>query len=116
MYHHNARAALVDLMTDFDSPDCAFAAPRRTETTTPLQALTMLNHQFTLDMASALARRLETEAGADPGAQVRRAYTLAYARDPSMEELHACTILVEQHSLEAFCRVLLNTSELIHLN
>ena len=58
VYHQNARASVVDLMTDFDQPDCAFSAPARAETTTPLQALTMLNHRFTLDMATALADRL----------------------------------------------------------
>ena len=38
-------------MTDFDQPDCAVSTPRRAETTTPLQALTTLNHTFTLDIA-----------------------------------------------------------------
>ena len=55
VYHQNARASVIDLMTDFDQPDCAFSVPRRVATTTPLQALTLLNHAFTLDMAEALA-------------------------------------------------------------
>ena len=54
-------------MTDFDQPDCAFSAPARAETTTPLQALTMLNHRFTLDMATALADRLRETAGGEVG-------------------------------------------------
>ncbi len=37
-------------------PDYAFSAPARVPTTTPLQALTLLNHRFTLDMADCLAR------------------------------------------------------------
>ena len=51
VYHHNARAMQIDLLTEFDAPDCAFSTPRRTATTTPLQALTLLNHSFTVDMA-----------------------------------------------------------------
>jgi hypothetical protein len=44
VYHQNARAAPVDLMAEFDSPDCSFSTPKRAETTTPLQALATLNH------------------------------------------------------------------------
>ena len=115
IYHQNARASVVDLMTDFDQPDCAFATPRRAETTTPLQALTMLNHSFTTDMAACLADRLQREAGQDPRDQILRAYELCYARQPSDEETAACTELVQSHGLAALCRVLWNTSELIHV-
>ncbi|GIW94163.1 MAG: cytochrome c [Pirellulaceae bacterium] len=48
VYHQNARAARVDLLTDFDCPDSALPAPRRESTVSPLQALTLLNHAFTL--------------------------------------------------------------------
>lgn len=116
VYHHNARAARTDLMTEFDSPDCAFSTPRRDETTTPLQALTMLNHDFTLDMAQFLAERLQTEAGDDPQQQVVRAYALCYGRQPSEAETKACVALAAKHGLPALCRALLNTSELIYLH
>ena len=115
VYHQNARASVVDLMTDFDQPDCTFSAPRRAETTTPLQALTMLNHSFTLDMAEALADRLENEVGDDPASQVQRAYQLCYSRQARQAEVAACCELMRQHGVAALCRVLLNTSELIYL-
>lgn len=115
VYHHNARASRIDLMSDFDSPDCAFSTPRRSETTTPLQALTMMNHSFSMDMAQGLADRLEREAGTDPVAKVKRAYLVCYGRRPSDEELSSCLDLVNQHGLLVLCRVLLNTSELIFL-
>jgi hypothetical protein len=115
IYHQNARAARTDLMTDFDQPDCAFSTPRRAETTTPLQALTTLNHTFTLDMARALADRVEREAGDDRGSQVRRAYVLCFGRRPTENELRDCSNLLLQHGLTALCRVLLNTSELIYV-
>ncbi|PQO41323.1 DUF1553 domain-containing protein [Blastopirellula marina] len=116
VYHHNARAARTDLMTEFDSPDCAFSTPRRDETTTPLQALTMLNHDFTLDMAQFLAERLQQEAGDDPQEQVKRAYALCYGRSPSEAETKSCVALATEHGLPALCRALLNTSELIYLH
>ena len=115
VYHQNARASVVDLMTEFDQPDCAFSTPRRVETTTPLQALTMLNHQFTLDMARFLAERLQKEAGNDPVGQVRQAWALCYERAPSQDELAASVELIKRHGLAALCRVVLNTSELIYV-
>ncbi|GAB5405666.1 MAG: PSD1 and planctomycete cytochrome C domain-containing protein [Aureliella sp.] len=115
VYHQNARASVVDLMTDFDQPDCSFSAPKRAETTTPLQALTMLNHSFTLDMAAALADRLSVDAGDDPRRQVHRAYELCYSRQPTDGEVAACREFMREHGVRALCRVLLNTSELIYL-
>ncbi len=115
VYHQQARAMRVDLLTDFDAPDCAMTAPRRVATTTPLQALTMMNHTFTMDMAAALSERLKREAGDDAAAQVRLAYRLAFGRIPGEEELAEASRLAAAHGLRAFCRALLNASELIYL-
>jgi hypothetical protein len=117
VYHQHARAARLDLLTDFDSPDCAVAAPRRASTTTPLQALTMMNHSFTLDMAGFLAERLERECGwSNREAQVERAFELAFARSGSDDEQQAALRLIDAHGLRAFCRAMLNSNELISLN
>ncbi|MEX2580497.1 MAG: DUF1553 domain-containing protein [Verrucomicrobiales bacterium] len=115
VYHQNARASVVDLMTEFDQPDCAFSTPERAETTTPLQALTMLNHSFTLDMAEALAERIES-AAEDSGERVEEAFRLAYQRKPDAEERRESLAAVEKHGLRAFCRALLNSSELLYLD
>ncbi len=119
VYHQNARAANVDLLTDFDAPDCAFSVSRRVPTTNPAQALAMMNHRFTIDMAEAFAERLASQAGPEGGdgeSQVRRAFELALAREPDAVELAVATQLVERHGLRAFCRALLNASELIYVN
>lgn len=115
VYHQQARAMHVDLVTDFDAPDCAFSVAQRVDTTTPLQALTLLNHPFTLDMAAALTTRLEHDAGNDPRAQVARAYTLAFSREPTPEERDQAAGLITKHGLNAFCRALLNASGFIYL-
>lgn len=116
VYHQNARATVVDVLSDFDAPDVAFATPRRSRTTTPMQALAMLNHTFVLDMAGALTRRLQTEAGSDPEAQVVRAFAIAWQRLPSADEQDHATKFIADQGLEAFCRALLNSNELIYLN
>ncbi len=115
VYHQNARASVVDLMTDFDQPDCTFSSPKRAETTTPLQALTMLNHSFTMDMANAFANRLRRDAGDKPEAQLKRAFQLCFSREPAEEEIAPCLQLIEDYGLPSMCRILLNTSELIYV-
>ena len=115
VYHHNARAMQIDLMSEFDTPDCAFSTPRRSSTTTPLQALTLMNHSFTTDMAAALAKRIEREAEDSKG-QISRAFELAFTRSPSEEELSEARQLVESHGMQAFCRAMLNANEFIHVN
>ena len=110
VYHQNARASVVDVLTDFDLPDIAFAAPRRANTTSPLQALTLLNHRFTLDLAGALAERI---AGPDP---VGAAYAIAFQRAPRAEERAAGESLIARHGPASFSRALLNANELIHVD
>lgn len=110
VYHQNARASIVDVLNDFDLPDIAFAAPKRANTTTPLQALTLLNHRFTLDMASALAARLPS------GDAVTRAYLITFQRVPTTREHEAATKLIATHGTDSFCRALLNANELIYLD
>ncbi|MEL7498945.1 MAG: DUF1553 domain-containing protein [Planctomycetota bacterium] len=114
VYHQNARASVVDLMTEFDQPDCAFSTPRRAQTTTPLQALTMFNHSFTLDMANALASRLQSTSD-EAKDQIELAYELCYGRPADAMEVQWCQTLVQEHGLEHLCRVLFNTSEMIYV-
>lgn len=109
VYHQNARASVVDVLNDFDLPDIAFAAPKRANTTSPLQALTLLNNGFTLDMAKAFATRLD---GPDPIAQ---AYSLALQRPPTATERAAAEKLLARHGKPAFCRALLNSNALIFI-
>jgi len=113
VYHQNARASRIDLLTEFDSPDCALAAPRRGATTTPLQALTLLNHRFTLDMARALAERLVRQQPGDVEAQVELAFVLVTGQKPSPDEGKEAAALVRAHGLEALGRALFNANSLV---
>ena len=109
VYHQNARASVVDVLNDFDLPDIAFAAPKRANTTTPLQALTLFNHSFTLDMARALAEAVQG------GDRISEAYRRVFQREPSASEHAAGSRLAGTHGMEAFCRALLNANELLYL-
>ena len=109
VYHQNARASVVDVLTDFDLPDIAFAAPRRAHTTTPLQALTLFNHRFTLDLAAAFADSLP----GDRAAQIPAAYARAFQRAPDAAEHADAARFIGTYGLKAFCRALLNANELL---
>lgn len=115
VYQHRARATQIDLMSEFDMPDCAFAAPRRIATTTPLQALTAMNHQFTVDMSAALAARISRESATVEG-QIRQAFWLAFSRPPGEQELATAAELIATHGRTALCRALLNANEFVYID
>ncbi len=117
VYHQNARASRIDLMTDFDCPDNSFAAPRRASTTTPLQALTLMNHSLPIDLAEALAERITAEGGDRNVADgIRRAYLLVYSREPDEGEQTDAQTIVSAHGWRALCRALLNSNEFLYLD
>lgn len=111
IYQSKPRVQLDDTFGAFDVPDAGQIAPRRTSSTTPLQALNFLNSSFAMQQAGLFAKRLEKEAGNAPEMQVRRAFQLAYQRDPKADELDASVELITQHGQAMFCRALFNTSE-----
>lgn len=114
VYHQNPRAATMDLLTEFDCPDPALAAPRRASTTTPLQALTLMNHSFTIEMAKFFGERL-AENQKDVAGQVEDAFQIAFGRKPNETEMSAASRVVAEFGLETLTRTLLNSNELIYV-
>jgi mono/diheme cytochrome c family protein len=98
----------------FDCPDAGQIAPKRSRSTTPLQALNLLNSSFTMQQAEFFAERLATEAGHKPEAQVRRAFELAFQREPDRKESAAALRLIRDHGAATFCRALFNANEFVH--
>ncbi len=97
----------------FDCPDASQAVPRRSRSTTPLQALNLFNSLFTMDQSQRLAKRLDREAGPGIAPQVERAFALVFSRRPSPPEMEAAVRFVDMHGLTAFCRALLNANEFL---
>jgi hypothetical protein len=98
----------------FDCPDAGQIAPKRNRSTTPLQALNLLNSQFVLEQAAFFAERVR-EAGDDRRTQIRRAFALAFNREPSRRELNEAAKLVHQQGLKVFGRALFNANEFVYL-
>jgi hypothetical protein len=97
----------------FDCPDGGQIAPKRTRSTTPLQALNLLNSGFMMQQAKFFAERLQREAGQAETAQVERAFALAFQRAPEPAEREAAIRLIREQGLPLFCRALLNANELV---
>jgi len=127
IYAHKVRREPEAVFGAFDCPDAGQSTARRRESTTPIQALNLWNSRFTLERARALARRVRLEAGADPRAQVRRAFLRALGRPPSPEEqAEALQAMAARgvsgaagaddrpgHGLEALARALFNSNEFL---
>jgi hypothetical protein len=89
------------------------AAPQRSVTTTPLQALSLLNNSFVLRMADHLAKRVAGENENDTAQQVKRAWQIALNREPTRDEATFAEELLAKHGLPTLCRALFNTNEFI---
>ncbi|MBI4902703.1 MAG: DUF1553 domain-containing protein [Acidobacteria bacterium] len=114
VYQTAARSVRSEMLGQYDCPDSSLPEPRRIITTTPLQALALLNNTFILDQAGYFAQRLEREA-ASPAVQVERAFQLAFGRPPEPNESAAALSLIRDHGLAAFCRALLNANEFVYV-
>jgi hypothetical protein len=114
VYRFIVRSVTDPWMTAFDCADPSNSTPVRSDTTTPLQALSLLNDRFMLAQADHLAHRLQTEL-ADTG-PVERAAWLAWQRPPTREELSLLTLHAETHGLPALCRVLFNSNEFLYVD
>jgi hypothetical protein len=100
----------------FDCPDGGQIAPKRSRSTTPLQAFNLLNSSFMMQQAGFFAERLEKEAANDAQAQVSRAFALAFQREPERQELAAAMKLAREQGLKILCRALLNANEFTQMD
>jgi hypothetical protein len=116
LYRMVVRAGTSPLLDVLDCPDPSVATPRRTVTTTPLQALSLLNNAFMERNAEKWAERLRREAEKDVPGQIARAYRLAFGRDATSEEIQFGVRFAAQHGLNQFCLVLFNTNEFLYVD
>lgn len=84
-----SRHDLAPLLRLFDFPDPNITSGERVQTTVPLQQLFVLNDEFIVEAARALATRLTTtsQAGEDEAARIRRAYVWLYGRPADEREI-----------------------------
>lgn len=115
VYQNKPRVELDNIFGAFDCPDAGQATPARTMSTTPLQALSLLNSKFAVQQAELFAARVQREARSDARAEVTRAFMLAFGRAPSADEMTASLALVKEHGFPALCRALYNANEFLQI-
>jgi hypothetical protein len=115
IYVLRARGADDGVFNAFDIPDCGQVRPKRSESTTPLQALNLFNSPFVIEHSQLLALRVQHQAGNDRVRLVDRVFELTLARPPAPDERAACLAAVARDGLSSVCRALLNSDEFLFL-
>jgi len=116
LYRMVVRSGGSPLLDGFDCPDPSVATPKRTVTTTPLQALSLLNNKFMEHVAGKWAAKLQRDAPSGTPAQVTLAYRQAFARPPNPDEIRFAETFAAKHGLPQLCLVLLNTNEFLYVD
>lgn len=120
LYIHFWRSAPHPALSAFDAPDGINTCTRRNRSNTPLQALTLLNDEGFVELASALSERVAHEVGSDEG-RIERLFRLCLSRMPrAHEKVRLASVLnqvrqsgSEQEAWLALCRVCMNLDEFI---
>jgi hypothetical protein len=100
------------LVECLDGADASALTPKRSESVTAPQALALLNNEFVLVHARAMAARLEKHS-AERAKQIEFACRLVWGRAPSADEAKLFVTYADKHGLANLCRVLFNTNEFL---
>ncbi len=82
----------------FDMPDTHEPCARRNQTTSPLQALTLLNSELSYGWAGSLAERVVQESGSLLPGQIERAYLWVLGRKPTDQEQRLSGAFIESQA------------------
>ncbi len=115
VYRMNVNSGKEPLLDVFDCPEPSVKTPARRATTTPLQALSLMNGSFVERQAAALAARATLESGGETTAAIEQAYQRALGRRATPAELDRAAVLARDHGLVSVCWALFNSSEFLHV-
>ena len=115
VYRFIVRSQPDPFMTTLDCADSSQSTPKRDETLTALQALSLLNNKFSTYTSERFASRLEQETS-DLKQQVKQGFQHVTGRAPSQSETELFHDYAEHHGLSNLCRVYFNLSEFSYLD
>ncbi|MEC8553448.1 MAG: DUF1553 domain-containing protein [Planctomycetota bacterium] len=98
----------------FDCPDNSQVTPKRSRSTTPLQALNLLNSHFVMEQAKFFAERL-TASESDSAKRIHLAYELCFGREPDEAEIAEAEAFVQRTDWTQFARAMLNANEFVFI-
>lgn len=111
IYRMIVRSKTQPFLTTLDCADPSQMVAKRDETTTALQALTLLNNPFMETMAGHFAVRVK--GNADP---VSEAFEVVTGRVPAEDEKKELAAYAASHGLANTCRILFNLSEFSYVD
>ena len=116
IYQERMRRVDDQIFTAFDFPDCGQVRAKRPVSTTPLQALNLMNSPFVVTQSKYLADRAmnDSEKG-DLHAAIRRCFELLLSRQPDKQEFTAALKVSSMQGLEIVCRALINSNEFAYI-
>ncbi len=115
VYRMNVNSGKEPLLDAFDCPDPSVKTPRRGVTSTPLQALALMNNSFLRRHAGLFAERALKESANDLPRAIRTAYRLALGRPPAEQEAERALAAARARSLTNVCWALLNSTEFVYV-
>ncbi len=115
VYRFIVRSQPQPMMQVFDCADPSMSVPQRQQTTTPQQALALLNNELSIWVAQRMAERLE-RTGRPLEKQIELAMSWVLQRTPDAREREWLTAYARKHGLPAVCRVLFNLNEVMFVD
>lgn len=128
LYLQQRRTQTLTLLDLFDAPAMVTNCARRSQATVTLQSLTVLNSQFFLERATALAGRLAREGGPRTEDRVALAFLLTQSRSPTVDERQAAIEFIvaqpanyednahaERLAWRDFCQMLLASNSFLYI-
>ncbi|MFY0627091.1 MAG: DUF1553 domain-containing protein [Reichenbachiella sp.] len=112
MYTFVRRTLPPPNMQTFDAPNRSYCVVKRQRTSTPLQALVLLNDPQFVEMCRAMADRIQNEGGTKVEDQISYGFNLLTGRKATKEELN---VLIELYKKE-FQKYLTNPKAITALN
>ncbi|HTM49944.1 MAG TPA: PSD1 and planctomycete cytochrome C domain-containing protein [Bryobacteraceae bacterium] len=112
VYTYWKRTAPPPAMVTFDAPTREYCVVRRGRSSTPLQALVLLNDETFTEAARRLAERMIHEGGDEPSKRIAAGFRLAASREPRPSEIDVLRAGLErrltayQHDPDAAARLL----------
>ena len=116
MYLIAKRNLRLPFMEVFDQPDRQSSCSRRESSTHAPQALELLNGTLANELAAYYARRLESEAGSNPQAQVELAFMLSCGRAPNEREAELAAEFLADHPLSEFALAMFNLNAFLYVD
>ncbi|MDF1751283.1 MAG: DUF1553 domain-containing protein [Verrucomicrobiales bacterium] len=113
IYQERMRRVDDQIFTAFDFPDCGQVRAKRPISTTPLQALNLMNSDFVVEQSNYIAKLASQEP--DTTAAVKKVYSLLLLREPGEDELQLTKQIADTNGLGVVCRSLINSNEFAFL-